>query len=65
MKVLSKYVIKFENNTWINIFIIVRKKSDANMHVFLYNIGFILISFWLRLKKILKQVDLPSFVAVF
>ena len=36
-KFLSKYVIIFGNITWINIFIIVRRKSDTNLHVFLYS----------------------------
>ena len=36
LKVLSKYVIIFGDITWINIFIIARRKRDANMHVFLY-----------------------------
>jgi len=36
MPILSKYVIIFGNITWINIFIIARRNSDANMHVFLY-----------------------------
>ncbi len=35
-KVLSKYVIIFCNITWKNIFIVAQRKSDANMHVFLY-----------------------------
>ena len=34
LKVLSLYVIIFGNYTRINIFIIARRKSDANMHVF-------------------------------
>ncbi len=33
LKVLSKYVIIFLNISRINILIIVRRKSDANMHV--------------------------------
>ena len=36
--VLSKYVIIFENITRINIFWKVRRKSDANIHVFLYKL---------------------------
>jgi len=36
LKVSSKYVIIFGNIIWIKIFIIVRIKIDANMHVFLY-----------------------------
>ena len=35
-KVLSKYVIIFGNITLINMLVIARRKSDANMHVFLY-----------------------------
>jgi hypothetical protein len=30
-------VVIFGNFAWINIFIIVQRKGDANMHVFLYN----------------------------
>jgi len=39
LKVLSKYVIIFGNVTWINLFKIAQRKSDANMHVFLYLTG--------------------------
>ena len=35
LKVISKYVIIFWNMNWINILIIIRIKSDRNMHVFL------------------------------
>ena len=35
LKSKSKHVIIFGNITWINTFIVVRKKSDANLHVFL------------------------------
>jgi hypothetical protein len=33
----SKYVLTFGNITWTNIFIITRRKSDANMRFFLFS----------------------------
>ena len=54
LKVLSEYVIIFENIILINIFIIAQRKSDADIPVFLFSIFLFLlnlITFPILLKK--------------